>query len=228
MRLPPPSAHYSQCVRYGRYLARRLRRAKLATLAADVEKVTVAVRATGRALEDADDPIQDAIADRDASDDDLDGAAQAARAKLAGRSADADRKPPFTLIFHEGLAYYTAAPLDEEVARYGELKVRLEEHLPANDKVRTTTVAAIDTGLGAFSTAAAALTKARTGESLASTRLTSARESWEKQVEKTYGALVLEMGRAAAERFFPQIRGKKTKEQGSPSAPEQDDSEKPA
>jgi hypothetical protein len=226
MRLPPPSAHYSQCVRYGRYLARRLRRAKLATLAADVEKATLAVRTNGRALEDADDAIQEAIADRDGSDDDLDGAAQTARAKLAGRSADADRKAPYTLIFHEGLAYYTAAPLDEEVKRYGELKVRLEEHLPANDKVRTTTVAAIDAGIAAFSKATAALAKARTDDSLASTRLTTSRESWEKQVEKTYGALVQEMGRSAAERFFPQIRGK-SKAQDAPPAPDPADPSKP-
>ena len=227
MRLPPPSAHYSQCVRYGRYLARRLRRAKLATLAADVEKVTLAIRANGRALEDADDAIQEAIADRDGSDDDLDNAAQTARAKLAGRSADADRKPPYTHIFHEGLAYYTAAPLDEEVARYGELKVRLEEHLPASDKVRAAAVAAIDAGVAAFSKAAATLTKARTEESLASTRLDAARESWEKQVEKTYGALVQEMGRSAAERFFPQIRGK-AKVQDAPAAPEPPDPSKPS
>ena len=88
-------------------------------------------------------------------------------------------------------------------------------------------MAAIEAGIGAFSKAVATLTKARTEESLASTRLDAARESWEKQVEKTYGALVQEMGRSAAERFFPQIRGK-AKVQEAPAAPEPPDPSKPS
>lgn len=209
MRLPAPSAHFSQRVRFGSYVARRVRRAKLITLAADIEKATTAVLTAGRALEDADKPIQDALADRDGFDDDLDEVAQNARAKLAGRSADAARTAPYTLIFPEGIGYYTAAPLDEEVRRYGELKQRLQEHLPAADDVLTTAIPAIDAGLAGFSGAVTALAKARTDESLASTRLEAATEAWEKQMEKTYGALVAEVGRARAERFFPRVRGKK-------------------
>ncbi len=223
MRLPAPSAHFSQRVRYGNYVARRLRRARLLTLAADVEKATALILTTGRALEDADKPIQDALADRDAYDDDLDEAAQASRLKLAARSIDAVKTAPYTLIYADGVGYYTASPLDEEVQRYGELKVRHEEHLPAADKVRTQTVAAIDAGLEGFRGAVDALTKARTAESLASTRLTAATEAWEKQLEKSYGAIVGEVGRATAERFFPRIKGKKTDapavDDGSDKAP---------
>jgi len=192
-------------------------------LAADIKKATTLILTTGRALEDADKPIQDALADRDAYDDDLDEAAQASRLKLAARSTDAVKTAPYTLIYPDGVGYYTASPLDEEVQRYGELKVRHEEHLPASDKVRTTTVDAVDAGLEGFRGAVDALTKARTAESLASTRLTAATEAWEKQLEKSYGAIVGEVGRARAERFFPRIKGKKTDapavDDGSDKAP---------
>lgn len=209
MKLPGATSHFSVRVRYSNYVARRVRRARLTTLAADLEKHTLALTTLGRALEDADKPIQDALADRDASDDNLDEGAQSFRANLAGRSADAARTPPYTLIFHEGVSYYTAAPLDEEVARYGELKQRVQEHLPAADKAGVKLVSVINAGLPEFSAATAALSRARTAESLASTRLNAATEAWTKQMEKTYGALVQEVGKAKAEQFFPRARGKK-------------------
>lgn len=209
MRLPAASSHFSKRVRFGRYVTRRLRRARLTALAVDVEQVTTSLRTLGRALEDADDAIQDAIADRDAADDDLDDGAKDARASLAGRGASADKEPPYTLVFPDGVGYYTAAPLDQEVQRYGELKLRLEEHLPGNDKVRNKTVALIVAGLEGFSAASAELAKARTADALASTRLTAATEAWERQMEKTYGALLTQVGKAKAERFFPVVRGKK-------------------
>jgi hypothetical protein len=215
MRLPAPSAHFSQRVRFGNYVARRLRRARMLPLAADIEKATTLILTTGRALEDSDKPIQDALADRDAYDDDLDEAAQSSRLKLAARSTDAVKTAPYTLIFPDGVGYYTASPLDEEIQRYSELKDRLEEHLPAADKVRTATVASINAGLDGFGGAADALSKARTAESLASTRLNAATEAWETQLEKSYGAIVAEVGRAKAERFFPRVRGKKTEAAGA-------------
>jgi len=180
------------------------------SLAADIEKSTALLLVTGRAHEDTDKPIQDALADRDAFDDDLDEAAQASRLSLAGRSTDAVKTAPYTVIYPDGVGYYTAAPLDEEIARYGELKSRLEEHLPPSDEVRLKTVATIDAGLDGFRGSVDALTRARTAESLAATRLTTATEAWEKQLEKTYGVLVAELGRAKADRFFPRVRGKKT------------------
>jgi hypothetical protein len=209
MRLPAPSAHFSQLVRYGNYVARRLRRARMLPLSTDVEKTTALVLVTGRAREDADKPIQDALADRDAFDDDLDEVAQSTRLQLAARSTDAVKTAPYTRIYPDGIAYYTASPLDEEVARYGELKGRIEEHLPAGDEVRAATIAAIDAGLDGFRGAVTALTSARTAESLASTRLAAATEVWEKQIEKVYGALINEVGRVKADRFFPRVRGKK-------------------
>ena len=48
---------------------------------------------------------------------------------------------------------------------------------------------------------------ARTADALAATRLASATDAWTSLMEKTFGALVVEVGRAQAEKFFP--RGRK-------------------
>ena len=161
--------------------------------------------------------MQDAMADRDATDDDLDTAAQEARVKLAGRSADAVTKAPYTQIFPEGIGFYTAAPLDEENARYSLFSQRLAAHLPANDKVRTTTIPVIETGLADFAKATKDLMTARNASSIADGHLATAEDAWEKQMEKTYGALVVEVGRAAADKFFPKTKSKSKK--GGPATP---------
>ena len=215
MRLPQGTAHYSVRLRFGRYIARRLRRARFTSPATDLDTANAAVLVTGRAWEDTDGPVQDALADRDAADDDVDTATQDARVNLAGRSANAVQEEPYTLVFPDGVGYYTAAPLDQEVARYKELKLRLEEHLPAEDPVRTATVNVIDSALEVFQGASGALSDAKTQETLASTRLVSATDAWVRQVEKTYGFLVGELGRTRAESFFPRAGNKKGKKTGS-------------
>ncbi len=219
MRLPPASASHRQAVRFGRYVARRLRQEKLSQLADDATAATNLVRDAGRAWEDADDAIQDALADRDGADDHLDSAAQLARVSLAGRSADAVKKAPYTLVFHAGIGYYTAAPLDREVQRYGELDQRLAEHLPAGDEVRLHASKAIAAGLADFSAATTALQAARTAEALAATKLAAATDAWSNLIEKTYGALFAERGRAEADRFFPKVRGKASAGPADDAAP---------
>lgn len=211
MRLPHPDSHYTHRLRFGRYVERRLRTDKRTAMADDVASSTNAVLSAGRALEDTIGPVQDALADRDAADDALDAAAQAARLGLASRGVGADKKAPYTSIFHEGIGYYTAATLDQEESRYGELKSRLVEHLPANDAVKIAASVAIDAGILAFSAATKTLAAARTQESLAKTRLESAEEAWERQMTKVYGILLAELGRAAAESFFPKARAAKSK-----------------
>jgi hypothetical protein len=211
MRLPHADAHYSHRIRFGRYVERRLRTDKRIALADDVALSTTGVLTAGRSLEDTIGPVQEALADRDAADDALDAAAQLARLGLASRNLGADKTPPYTLIFPNGIGYYTAATLDQEESRYGELKSRLVEHLPANDSVRSSTCAAIDAGIVAFSAATNALATARTQESLAKTRIESAEEAWERQLTKVYGILVAEIGRSSAESFFPKTRTSKSK-----------------
>lgn len=212
MRMPSDTAHYSQHVRYGRYVSRRLRRAGYEVPAADVAKITKSLLAAGRAWEDSDEAVQNALADRDGADDDLDEGAKNARAALAGRSADAVKQPPFTLIFYKGLLYYTAALIGEEIERYTEFKRRLEENLSEKDEVRVKTVKIVTAGLVDFTKASHELSVARSDESLAGTRLQSAIGAWERMIEKTYGGLVSELGREQAEKFFPKARAKKSED----------------
>jgi hypothetical protein len=215
MRLPLPSAQYSQRVRYGRYVARRLRRAKRLALATDIEAATLEILKRGREVEDADGPVQEAMADRDAADDDLDTAAQRARNQLAGRGVEAMTTAPYTLIFPQGIGYYTAAPLDEETERYDELRKRLEELLSVDDPVRKDAIPAIHAGIHAFTAAVDALSRARNDEALASTRLGAAEDAWGRLMTKVYGLLISELGRPAAERFFPKAKsGKKKPDDG--------------
>ncbi|MDC3955849.1 hypothetical protein [Polyangium jinanense] len=214
MRPPDEDAAFSHNVHYGRYVTRRLRRAQRASLAADVEAATLLVLQRGREWEDAKGPVQDARADRDAADDELDSVAQDARANLAGRSADAVKKAPYTLIFPDGIGYYTAAPIDEEKKRYDELQKRLTEHLPANDEVRKDAVPKIAAGLDAFDDAERALAASLTAESLASTRLDAAEEAFRRLMTKVYGLLVSELGKPAAEKFFPKPSGARRKKGG--------------
>jgi hypothetical protein len=155
--------------------------------------------------------VQDARADRDAADDELDTIAQDARANLAGRSADAIKKAPYTLIFPEGVGYYTAAPIDEEKKRYDELQKRLSEHLPSGDEIRTLAVPKIAAGLAAFDAAEKALAASLTAESLVGTRLDAAEDAFRRLMTKVYGLLVSELGKPAAEKFFPKPSGARRK-----------------
>jgi hypothetical protein len=218
MRLPNSDAHFSARTRYGRYLARRLRQARFTTLAADVEHATALVKQAGRALEDAEEPIQDFIADRDGFDGDLDFAAQSERNELAGRSLDAVRTEPYKSLFDKGIGYYVAAPLDQENTRYRELIARNEAHLPADDQLRIATVKALTEGLEGFNEAVKQLEAARVQHSVLATRLANAVEAWDRQVEKTYGALVIELGRARADGFFPRV-GRRRSNGPEPPAP---------
>lgn len=217
MQLPTAKSSYQTRTRFGRYLTRRLRRAKRLLHAEDVAAATQLLREAGRAWEDTEDAMQDALADRDGADDDLDTGAQEARNTLAGRGVEAVKQAPYTAIFPQGIGYYTAAPLDEEVKRYGELRQRIVEHLPASDPVRMATVNVIEAGIKDFKSATEALDAARTADAMAATRLTTVTDAWTRLIEKTYGALVAEVGRAAAEHFFPRV--KKTKKSASEPAP---------
>lgn len=215
MQLPDADASYGERVRFGRYVSRRLRRAKRITLAADVDAANALVLQRGREWEDAQGPVQDARADRDAADDDLDDTAKGHRGKLAGRSVDAMRKAPYIHIFPDGIEYYTAAPLDQEVARYGQLISRFNEFLAVDDEVRTGAVPALTAGIEAFEAGVKAVTDALIAESLAATHLESAEEAWNLLLTKAYGVLVADLGKAGAERYFPKSRrSKKKKSEG--------------
>ena len=221
MRLPPDNSEFMAFVRYGRYVMRRLRRAGLTSLSQDAEKATLDVKAAGRLWEDADEPIQDALADRDAADDELDVGAQTLRAALASRALGADKRPPYTHIFHQGISFYTAAPLDQEEARYGELRLRVQEHLPEGDAARQEVLATIESGLKTFRQSVEELRSSEAKEAMAGTRARSTIAAFSRQMEKTFGALVVDLGKVEAERFFPKVRGGKSSSGGGdvPFAP---------
>jgi hypothetical protein len=78
-------------------------------------------------------------------------------------------------------------------------------------------VAAIHEGLEGFNAAVKGLEDARANARLLSTRLATATEAWDRQIEKTWGALVVEVGRTRAEGFFPRVGSRR---QATPETPE--------
>jgi hypothetical protein len=173
--------------------------------------VTDAVKLAARACEDAAELVDEALADRDAIDDELDRQTQELRNALAGRSLDAVKKAPYTEIFPDGVSYYIGAPLDEQVDRYTQLIERIEAALAATDPERKKRVPALRASLNEFRSADQAVDKARRGEAEASRVLATAIDRFNRQLERCYGALVAEGSRAAAERFFPRHRRSKAK-----------------
>jgi hypothetical protein len=202
-KLPQTNAAYPKRVSFGRYVLTRLKRAKLSDLADSVETKNAQVKATGRAWDDADETIQDAVANRDAADDALDITAQDFRFSLAGRSRQAVKEAPYTNIFYKGIEYYIGAPLDEEVSRYQELLTRIEAHLPKEDTLRQEVVPVLQAQIKDFQEADSALSNARTQEALARTKLLSLQDTWDDLMEKTHAALVQKLNKAKAEKFFP-------------------------
>lgn len=206
MFLPQSGSAPSKRVRFGRYVARRLRRANKSSLADGVVAVNHDVKATSRATEDALEALEDARADRDAADEALDLPTQTARAALAGRSVDAAQQRPYTDIFPNGIDEYIAAPLAAQVSRYRTLRARVVEALPESDTVRVTLLAALDAGLVTWQAAVEAVDAAQQAVVLARAAEARAADAWSRQLERTYGVLVSELGRTAARRFFPRQR----------------------
>lgn len=208
MQLPHDNAHYSVRVEFGTYVVRRLKRAQFTALATDIALASAELKAKGRAWEDSAESLQNAMADRDGADDDLDDNAQHARANLGGRSVSAVKEAPYTLIFPQGIGYYTAARLEDEVGRYTEFGARVSAHLPDGDSIKAPTLQANTQGIADFQAGTAALQQAALQRSMLRTELLQAVEAWNRLMEKIYGLLVAELGKKAAERFFPKSRNK--------------------
>jgi hypothetical protein len=222
MKLPSQTAGYEQRVNFGRYVATRLRQAKREDQAATVEQATSKVKAAGRKVGDLVEPLQAAMALRDAADGDMDEATQDFRLKLASRSLNAAKEPPYTQIFPQGVGYYIAAPLAANETRYKELVARVEANLAAKDELRAQIVPAITAGLEAFTRATAQLAAARTAAAMAGTECDAVEDEWDNLMTKIYGVLISETGKKAAERFFPRSRRAESETVEEPqSTPEQ-------
>ena len=190
-------------VQQAHYVARKVKRAGHPEAAEAIMREARAVQAKSRTLEDLLIVVFAALADRDMADDTLDTGAQTLRLGLASRSLDAATKAPYTLIFHKGIKYYTAASLHDEEERYRELRSRVERFLPADDPLRAPALAAIDEGLVAWAEGVRAVADARREAALGRAELEAAEEALRTLLERTFGLLVQAHGRRAARRFFP-------------------------
>lgn len=166
---------------------------------------TTALKVAAAAEQEAEEAVQDALADRDSGDDDLDDIAKRHRQVLEGRGTTANRERPYTDIYPDGIAWYTAAPLDEQKARYELLVRRYAEHLPEGDVVRLES-GLISDALASWSTATEPLAKAQLEVAVARSRTARAIDDWEATLNRLYFRLAERLGKPQAERFFPRVR----------------------
>lgn len=215
MRLPRKTAPASARRDYGVYVVTRL--AVAGQDGSAVMETTQDVKKAQRHLEDVEEAVPMALARRDADDDALDELAQTVRLGLASRSITATKEEPYKTVFYKGLAYYTAAPIRENAKRYRDLAERLSTTLPAGHALLAL-VPQIHAAAAAFEASAAAVDEARNKVGLARTQLEVAEDAWARTLEKTYGALISEYGKAKAERFFPSL-GKRDEVTSDDDAP---------
>ena len=205
MELPDKKASYRKRVRFGRHVMRKLLRDKHDALAADARAATDLVKQLGRAWEDADDDEYEAQAGVEGADIDLDGLGQEGRNALGGRGVDAIHQEPYTLIYPWGIGYYTAAPIAEQVSRYRYLALQLTTHLAEDDHVRAS-AAQIEAGVVVYEAARAQLELAERARIQAAAALARAEAAFDTLMDKIYSTLRRDLGRKAAERYFPKAR----------------------
>ena len=208
MRLPPESAAFDRRVSYGRYVARRLRRHGSIQAADDLNQHNTELRQLGRAWEDLDDNIQEALAERDAANDEIAGTVRQLRHSLASRFLGADKQDPYRRIFPDGIAYYLAAPWPQRRARYLSLVWRLQGDLPEEHPDRAAYVQPLTEQIAALRETESALEDAYRQKEGAAFDLDRAKARWDREMEKVYAALLQQMSRAEVEAFFPKHRAR--------------------
>jgi hypothetical protein len=202
MALPESNAAPIHFVRFGFRVAGKLKRHKLTALEASVLQVSREVLAHQRAFADTSFEGIALRAVRDAIDDDMDEAVRWARLQLAGRTTQAVQEAPYTQIFPQGVGYYTVAPLSAQQTRYTELTVRLVENLPEDDPVRLRTAADIERLLPEWLAARTTLSDHQATIAVARTRIDASKQEWQRILERTYGAVVIDMGKSFADNVF--------------------------
>ena len=203
MYLPSNRNSWAIHVRYGSYVARRLRTAQLNELIDPVKAATLKVQEMGRVWEDTDFTVQEVMADRDAADQVLDEQVREVRRKLIARSNNAEKEAPYTLIIPDGLRWYTSAPVDEELPRYKQLRDRLTSYLPETDELRVDLVPRLSSALDSYAQTEQQLEDTRNAEVRSRDTLEQSLNEWRSLMERTYGALISLYGRSEADRFFP-------------------------
>lgn len=202
MQLPKLGQNYRHFVRAGFYTARQLVIVGQEAQAEQIRSCTQTLLGYGRACEDQTFKTSEHYADRDAQDRLADEVAQQVRLNLASRDVKAKNSAPYTVIFPDGLAWYTEAPLGDQVERYRTLISRCEANLAQTDPVLTELVPKLSQHLLDWEAAASALTTQLTQETVAKDAEDSCVATWTKLMNDTYYSLSMTYGKGSAERFF--------------------------
>ena len=207
MQLPKPTAGSNDLVSYGRYVQSRLTVAGRAALTDEVRKATDALKLADRARDDAAEPWRAALAVRDAIDDAFDDAVRTTRKQLAARSLTAEQETPYTALFPQGVDAYVKATLPEQKTAIAQFVERVEKNLPDGDAVRAA-VAPLKTAATDWDKAVDATAVAERALDETRVAYAHARANWMRLLDRTYATLRVDLGKAAAERFFPRPRAR--------------------
>lgn len=202
MRMPARTASIVVRLGFGRYLGRRLRRARLADEELEVKRAGLALSEAAAALNEAELVVSDALADRDAADDDLDDLCKRHRQTIEGRVVNAIKLKPYTDLYPDGVAWYVKAPLNEQVSRYELLARRYEGFLPEGDPVRAEAPRVREL-IAQWSASRAEVDRAELDVAMARAKVQQATATWEETVTRLYFRLAEKLGKAGAERLFP-------------------------
>lgn len=205
MRTLPPSASTFRYVTHARYVARSLAVAGRREQSQRIRAAADKLRDLDRAVEDQAVVVFELKADRDFADRKGDVVIRDFRHAINARSRDAIKQPPATRIFPDGVEYYTAAPIAEQASRYRYLALQLTTHLAEDDPVRAS-AAQIEAGVVAYEAARAQLELAEHARTQAAAALARAERAFDVLMDKIYSALRGDLGRKAAERYFPKAR----------------------
>lgn len=212
MQLPQEGSALNQYRRCSMFTARRLRVVGRVQQATDAIAMWKALRDASMALDDAEDPLMEAFADRDTADLMLDPVVEETSRGLGSRSAKGKTTAPWTDIFPDTAGYYTASPTGEQESRYRLFGDRLVKFLPADDPVRVKAVPLIAAGLEKWIAAEKAVGKATVDVDAARSRRDHAEEAWRTFMDKLYASLRADLGKDEAETFFRKINRRTEKD----------------
>lgn len=219
MRLPQKTASVASRLNYARYLGQRLRRAKLSAEESEVKALTDMLRQAELAETALEEELTSLYADRDGADDDLDDFTKRHRQAIEGRATNANKERPYTDIYPDGVAWYTASPLADQVRRYELLVLRYTTFLPEDDPVRAE-VSLITQALASWKEASERLGKAELDVAVARAKTARAVNEWEEGLRRLYFRLAERLGKSHAERFFPKSsRGNRLGNEVGPGEP---------
>lgn len=217
MQIPARDRSVQALVLFGQYVVARCTRNQHADLAAEAKAATGALREVGRALEDLEEVVQYANAERDAVSDDMSDTAREANNTLASRSLDARRRGPHPLVFGDSIRYFTQARQSEQRLRGEQLIERVVAFLPADDTVRVKVVEEMGAHLQAWDAAVGEVEDAKRACDIARIKREEAYLAWSATMQKVYATLLMRVGKQKAERYFPRRTTRKSEVEPTPT-----------